>query len=54
MNAEELRIGNYVNLRNWQDEIALFSDFEISQKQLDNLVSNGDGYATVLNIAKMK
>lgn len=50
MKAEELRIGNYVNIKDWQDEISFFGEFDISQDQLDNLINKGDGYVIVKSI----
>jgi hypothetical protein len=52
MEAKDLRIGNFVNLKNWQDEISIFGDFEISQSQLDDLIYKGHGFATILGIIK--
>lgn len=48
----ELRIGNYVNLKNWQDEISYFGDFKATQKQLDAIIYHGDGFAKILAITK--
>jgi len=50
MKAEKIRIGNFVNLKNWQDEISFFGEFDISQNELDKLVKTGDGNAKVLSI----
>lgn len=51
MEAKNFRIGNFVNLRNWQDEICFFSEFDITQKQIDNLIEYGDGFVRVLSIS---
>lgn len=50
MESKNFRIGNYVNLKNWQDEISFFGEFDISQDELNNLVKTGDGNAMILSI----
>lgn len=48
--AKDLRIGNFVNLKNWEDEISFFSNFDIDQKQLDSIIKDGKGFASVMTI----
>jgi hypothetical protein len=50
MEAKNFRIGNLINLKNWQDEISFFNDFEAKQEQIDAIVKSGEGFAKVMNI----
>lgn len=52
MKANEFRIGNFINLKDWKDEIDEFVfNFDIDQKQYDNIKFKGDGFAKILNIS---
>ncbi len=50
MEAKNIRVGNLINLRNWQDKIYFFSDFEATQEQIDAIVKRGEGFVRVINI----
>lgn len=52
MKAEDFRKGNFVNLKNWQDEIGFFSEFDITQEQFDSIVQKGEGFDQIISINK--